>query len=114
MLTLNHLLPLLVNYDIDDQTDFRCPIVIFNGRHDYSVSHEVSAQWFAHLHAPYKKLVWFEQSAHMMYQEQPGRFLEHLLTDVRPFAVRVGDTAPDAEAVTDGKANMAPNTGLTR
>ena len=42
-LTLNHLLPTLTNYDIDHKTDFKCPIVIYNGRHDYSVSHEVSA-----------------------------------------------------------------------
>jgi len=40
----------------------------------------------------------------MMFQEQPGRFLEHLLTDVRPFAVRVGDAAPDEEVETGGKA----------
>jgi pimeloyl-ACP methyl ester carboxylesterase len=103
-LSLNHLLPALGNYDIDDETDFNCPIVIFDGRHDYSVSHELSAKWFARVHAPYKRLVWFEESAHMMFQEQPGRFLEHLLTDVRPFAVRVGDVAPDEAVETGGKA----------
>ena len=103
-LSLNRLLPTLVDYDIDDKTDFKCPIVIFNGRHDYSVSHEVSATWFARVRAPYKRLVWFEDSAHMMFQEQSGRFLEHLLTDVRPFAVRAGDAAPDEEVVTAGKA----------
>jgi pimeloyl-ACP methyl ester carboxylesterase len=109
-LSLNHLLPMLENYDIDDETDFRCPIVIFDGRHDYSVSHELSAKWFARVHAPYKRLVWFEESAHMMFQEQPGRFLEHLLTDVRPFAVRVGDAAPDEEVETGGKAKTAGST----
>ncbi len=102
-LSLDHLLPTLTDYDIDDKTDFKCPIVIFNGRHDYSVSHEVSATWFARVHAPYKRLVWFEDSAHMMFQEQSGRFLEHLLTDVRPFAVRADDAAPDEEVVTARK-----------
>jgi alpha-beta hydrolase superfamily lysophospholipase len=87
--------------------DFRCPIVIFDGRHDYSVSHEISAEWFARVHAPYKKLVWFEDSAHMMFQEQPGRFLEHLLIDVRPFAARAGDAAPEEEVVTAGDAKTA-------
>jgi alpha-beta hydrolase superfamily lysophospholipase len=82
-------------------------VVIFDGRHDYSVSHQVSAEWFARLRAPYKKLVWFEDSAHMMFQQQPGRFLNHLLTDVRPFAVRAGDTAPEEEVVTTG-AEMTP------
>jgi hypothetical protein len=74
------------------------------------VSHELSAKWFARVHAPYKRLVWFEESAHMMFQEQPGRFLEHLLTDVRPFAVRVGDAAPDEEVETGGKAKTAGST----
>jgi pimeloyl-ACP methyl ester carboxylesterase len=102
VLTLNQLLPALSHYDIENETDFRCPVVIFDGRHDYSVSHQVSAEWFARLRAPYKKLVWFEDSAHMMFQEQPGRFLNHLLTDVRPFAVRAGDTAPEEQVVTAG------------
>ena len=107
VLTLNQLLPALSHYDIENETDFRCPIVIFDGRHDYSVSHEVSAEWFARVHAPYKKLVWFEDSAHMMFQEQPGRFLEHLLIDVRPFAARAGDAAPEEEVVTAGEAKTA-------
>jgi pimeloyl-ACP methyl ester carboxylesterase len=66
--------------------NFRCPIVIFNGRHDETVSSKVTAQWFAHVHAPAKKLVWFEDSAHMMQIEEPGRVLVHLVEDVRPFA----------------------------
>ena len=40
----------------------------------------------------------------MMFQEQSGRFLEHLLTDVRPLAVRARDAAPDEEVVTAGKS----------
>ena len=96
-LSLNHLLPMLEIYDIDDETTTSCYIVIFDGRHDYSVSRELSAKWFARVHAPYKRLVSFEESAHVDVQEQPGRFLEHLLTNVRPFAVRVGDAAPDEE-----------------
>lgn len=114
MLTLNHLLPALADYDIGNKTNFRCPIVIFDGRHDYSVSHEVSAEWFGHVQAPYKRLVWFEDSGHMMFVEQPGRFLEHLLTDVRPFAVRAGDAAPDEEVVTDGTAKEARAAGPAR
>lgn len=97
VLTLSHLLPALVHYNIENETNFSCPIIIFNGRHDYSVSHELAADWFGHVRAPSKKLVWFEDSAHMIFAEQPGRFLEHLLTDVRPFAVRAGDAAPQEQ-----------------
>ena len=33
-------------------------------------------------------------SAHMVMQEQPGRFLVHLVTDALPFAQKDGDAAP--------------------
>jgi hypothetical protein len=41
-------------------------------------------------------MFWFENSAHMMMQEDPGRLLMHLVNDVRPLAVRAGD-APRSE-----------------
>jgi proline iminopeptidase len=74
------------DFDYSKVTAFNCPIVIFNGRHDETVSAEVTAEWFARVHAPYKKLVWFENSAHMMQIEEPGRVLVHLVGDVRPLA----------------------------
>jgi hypothetical protein len=30
----------------------------------------------------------------MGMQEQPGRFLDHLVHDARPYAVQAGDAAP--------------------
>ena len=67
-------------------TDFTCPIIIFNGRHDETVASKVTAQWFARVHAPAKQLFWFETSAHMMQIEQPGLVLMHLVNDVLPLA----------------------------
>jgi pimeloyl-ACP methyl ester carboxylesterase len=93
--SLKNLIPPLEPYDIDQTTRFRCPVILFNGRHDYTVSQELAAAWFARVHAPRKKMVWFEDSAHMMMQEQPGRFLYHLLTDARPLAAKAGAVAPD-------------------
>lgn len=93
--TLTHLLRPLESVDFAQMTRFEVPVFIFNGRHDYSTSHEVAAAWFGRISAPSKRLVWFENSAHMMMQEEAGRFLMHLVNDVRPLAVRVGD-APEA------------------
>jgi hypothetical protein len=31
-------------------------------------------------------MVWFENSAHLPMLEEPGQFLIHLVTDVRPLA----------------------------
>ena len=89
------LLPQLLAVNFVNLTDFRCPILLFTGRHDLSVSHEVAAEWYQKLQAPEKKLVWFENSAHLPMLEEPGRFLFHLITDVRPIAARTGDVAPD-------------------
>jgi len=34
--------------------------------------------------APTKKLVWFEDSAHMVYEEEPGKTLVSLVNNVLP------------------------------
>jgi pimeloyl-ACP methyl ester carboxylesterase len=96
--SLGYLLPAMERVDFTGNTRLGCPVFIFNGRHDYTTSSEVAARWFEGLRAPSKKMFWFEDSAHMMMQEQPGLFLMHLVNDVRPLAVRAGD-APPAEVV---------------
>jgi pimeloyl-ACP methyl ester carboxylesterase len=93
--SITHLLGAMMTFNDLDMTTFGCPIFLFEGRHDYSVSHTLAETWFKKIKAPQKKLVWFQDSAHMAMQEQPGRFLNHLLTDVRPLAVKAGDSAPD-------------------
>jgi len=95
LFSMRYLLGPFTEVDFTKTTRFGLPVLFFLGRHDYSVSHEVAANWFAMLHAPAKKLVWFEDSAHMVMQEQPGRFLEHLVDDARPYAVKAGDAAPE-------------------
>jgi pimeloyl-ACP methyl ester carboxylesterase len=90
-LTLPQLLKGFSAFDATKETDFSCPIVIFAGRHDETTSSVVVADWFQHVRAPYRKLVWFENSAHMMQIEEPGRVLMHLVDDVLPLA---GKDAP--------------------
>jgi len=85
-LSLPRLLPEFVGADFEKITEFGCPIVIFAGRHDDTTSSVVVAKWFERVHAPAKKLVWFDDSAHMMQIEEPGHMLVHLVEDVRPFA----------------------------
>lgn len=89
-LSLSHLLPGFAGASYESVTNFRCPIVIFAGRHDETTSSEVAADWFKRVHAPVKKFIWFENSAHMMQIEEPGRMLVHLVEDVRPLAENSG------------------------
>jgi len=95
LFTLDHLLQPLIDLDLDDVTEFHCPVILFVGQHDQTTSHELAEQWFEHVHAPSKRMVLFADSAHMPMQEQPGRFLMHLVTDALPFAREAGDIAPD-------------------
>jgi pimeloyl-ACP methyl ester carboxylesterase len=102
--SITQLLPQLAAFNLDNVTSFRCPIFLFTGRHDLSVSHELAAQWYEKLHAPKKELVWFDNSAHLPMLEEPGRFLQHLVNDVRPIAVRAGDAAPEGKVLIGGDA----------
>ena len=85
-LSLGRLVPDALNFDYSGMTDWHCPIVMFVGRHDFTTPSVVVADWFTRIHAPAKKLIWFENSAHMMMVEEPGRMLVHLVEDVRPLA----------------------------
>jgi len=67
-----------------DATRFKLPVFIFQGRHDRGTSAALAGKWFAAVKAPAKKLVWFEDSAHMVYEEEPGKLLVSLANEVLP------------------------------
>lgn len=110
LFSLHHLLVPLTKVDFDHVTRFGCPVILFIGAHDETTSHELAERWFAKLHAPAKKMVIFADSSHMIMQEQPGRFLVHLVTDVLPYAQRAGDVAP-AEVVETDDARLKRTSG---
>jgi proline iminopeptidase len=85
-LSLPSLLPVMARFDYSDVVKFDCPILLFEGRHDDTTPGEIAAAWLARVEAPGKKLVWFENSAHMVMVEEPGRFLVHLVQDALPYA----------------------------
>lgn len=86
--TLPKLLDELMNTDFTGVTRLDCPVLMFAGRTDYTTPSPLIERWYAAVTAPAKKLVWFEQSSHMIYEEEPGRFLVHLVQDVLPLSGR--------------------------
>jgi pimeloyl-ACP methyl ester carboxylesterase len=92
--SLQYLLGPLLRVNFDDVTRFGCPVIEFVGAHDYTTPSSLTVRWFARLQAPAKRLVIFADSAHMMFEEQPGRFLLHLVDDALPYAIAAGDAAP--------------------
>jgi len=66
--------------------EFEVPIFFASGKHDWQVYHQMSADYFEQINAPYKKMLLLENSAHLVVVEEPGRFLNFLVTWVLPFA----------------------------
>ena len=88
--TLPKLLADLMSADFTGVTRLDCPVLMFAGRTDYTTPQPLIERWIGKLSAPKKKLVWFEQSSHMIYEEEPGRFLVHLVEDALPLAAPEG------------------------
>ncbi|MGH8161135.1 MAG: alpha/beta fold hydrolase [Gammaproteobacteria bacterium] len=94
LFSLKHLLQPFMAVDFDHVTRFDCPVILFVGAHDYTVSYKLAKQWFDKIQAPSKRLVIFADSAHMIFLEQPGRFLVDLVKYALPYARKAGDVAP--------------------
>jgi pimeloyl-ACP methyl ester carboxylesterase len=84
--SLPKLLPDMASTDFTKLKRLSCPVLIFAGRYDYTTPSEPVRRWFDHLEAPSKRWVWFENSAHMIWTEEPGRVLVSLVQLALPFA----------------------------
>ncbi|NYE60934.1 pimeloyl-ACP methyl ester carboxylesterase [Duganella sp. 1224] len=85
-LTLERVLQEWLAVDFKPVTRFPVPVIMFMGRHDYTTPSAPTAAWLAKVRAPYKKAVWFENAAHLVQFEEPGKTLVSLLDYVRPLA----------------------------
>lgn len=54
-------------------TRLEIPVFFFLGRRDYTTPAPLAAAYFQRLEAPFKRLVWFEESAHFPFFEEPAR-----------------------------------------
>jgi pimeloyl-ACP methyl ester carboxylesterase len=63
------------------------PVFFFIGRHDHVIAPETSVAYFNTLTAPFKKLVWFEESAHEPSVEESAKFNAAMAELVRPVIV---------------------------
>jgi pimeloyl-ACP methyl ester carboxylesterase len=63
------------------------PVFLFLGRKDHWVPPETSVAYFDALTAPSKKLVWFEESGHEPFVDEPERFNAAFVDLVRPAVV---------------------------
>lgn len=86
--SVQHLLADVLTLDMGQVRTLDCPLLLFLGRHDYNVSSSLAAEWFERVQAPSKQLVWFEDSAHEVMNEEPGKTLVSLVRYALPLAGR--------------------------
>jgi len=57
-----------------------CPVYFFVGRYDFNAPGQLTAQYYDHLEAPSgKHMVWFENSAHDLFFDEPGKLVRQTL-----------------------------------
>jgi pimeloyl-ACP methyl ester carboxylesterase len=78
--TPSALLPDIANLDLVRALPaFGVPVVMVQGAHDQVSPGEVAQRYATELHAPSKRFVWFEHSAHTPHLEEPDKFRDLLL-----------------------------------
>ena len=71
--TLPKLLSDVMTVDFTGVTELHCPVIIFAGRFDYTTPSEpVETLVRTACRPPSKRFVWFENSAHMVYERRAG------------------------------------------
>ena len=86
--TLGRILPEMLKIDFKNVKKFPIPVFMLMGRHDYTTPSAPTEEWLNKIDAPLKKGIWFENSAHLIPFEEPGKMMLTLVNDVRPLAVK--------------------------
>ena len=71
--------------DLTKYTKFEVPILVFDGRLDMNTPAELVEDWFAKIEAPYKELIWFDNSGHNPMGDEPERFKKLLREKLAQF-----------------------------
>jgi pimeloyl-ACP methyl ester carboxylesterase len=64
------------------------PVFFFLGRRDHWVPPETSVAYFDVLSAPSKELLWFDQSGHEPFMDEPDKFNHAMVDMVRPLVAQ--------------------------
>jgi pimeloyl-ACP methyl ester carboxylesterase len=68
--------------------ELQTPVFFFPGRHDHWVPPETSVAYFDMLTAPSKELLWFEESGHEPFVDEPVKFNRAAIDMVRPLVAQ--------------------------
>ena len=73
--------------DLTEYASFSVPILVFDGKLDMNTPAELVEDWFEGIEAPYKELIWFENSGHNPMGDEPDRFKKLLREKLSQFSV---------------------------
>jgi pimeloyl-ACP methyl ester carboxylesterase len=78
---------IMISTDLRKQAStLNMPFIIIEGRHDINTFPPFVEEYFSMVKAPYKKLYWFEKSAHFPNTEESGLFQKIMIEDILPMA----------------------------
>ena len=63
----------------DSITEYKAPVYFFIGTSDYTTPHELVTEYFDRIEAPKKEMVYFQESAHFPFFEEPERFNSEII-----------------------------------
>ena len=64
---------------LEEIRELEVPVYFLVGTSDYTTPHELITTYFQQLKAPYKHIIYFEDSAHFPFFEEPDKFCEVLI-----------------------------------
>lgn len=73
---------------LQDAPELRVPVFFFLGRHDHWVPPETSMAYFDALSATSKEVLWFDESGHEPFVDEPDEFNQAVAEMVRPLVAR--------------------------
>lgn len=93
--SLKALAPEMARVDwLHGATRLAVPIFIVAGRHDHNTDSNLAFDYFKRIEAPYKRFIWFEDSAHSPMFEQPAAFNAFMIDTVLPVVERYRGALP--------------------
>ena len=69
----------LSNSILNEITEYKIPVYFFTGKSDYTTPHELVLNYFETITAPKKEIVYFENSAHFPFFEEPEKFSNEII-----------------------------------
>lgn len=88
LFTLEKVMDEFLNFDFSKVKSLSIPVIMLLGRHDYTTPTLPVIKWMNQLKAPMKKNIWFENSAHLIPVEEPGKMLLTFVNEIRPIVLK--------------------------